>query len=50
MNKLEKKLAEIKKEKRTGLMTHVVVGYPNLSITKRLVKEMAAQGADIIEL
>ena len=33
-----------------GLMTHVVVGYPTLDDTRRLVKMMAAEGVDFIEL
>jgi tryptophan synthase alpha subunit len=50
MNTLTKKLEEIKKRKRIGLMTHVVVGYPTLAKTRELVVEMAENGADIIEL
>lgn len=33
-----------------GLMTHVVVGYPTLDDTRALVKMMAVEGADFIEL
>lgn len=50
MNKLKQRLKEIKKEKRLGLMTHVVVGYPSLSKTESLVKVMADAGVDFIEL
>lgn len=32
------------------LMTHVVIGYPSLADTVRIVKIMAANGADLIEL
>lgn len=50
MNAIDKKLAEIKKRKSVGLMTHVVVGYPNLDMTVSLVKTMAEAGADMVEL
>lgn len=50
MNKLTKKLEEIKKRKQIGLMTHVVVGYPTLSETIKTVKLMADCGIDIVEL
>lgn len=50
MDKLEHKLQEIKKGGRLGLMTHVVVGYPSLADTVRLVKIMAKEGVDIVEL
>lgn len=50
MNLIDKKLKNIKKENRLGLMTHVVVGYPSLEATKTLVKVMEDAGADFIEL
>lgn len=50
MNNLNKKLTEITQRKRIGLMTHVVVGYPSLEETVRIVKTMAENGADIVEL
>lgn len=50
MNKLEQKLVEIKQRKRMGLMTHVVVGYPSLEDTIKIVKTMADNGVDIVEL
>jgi len=50
MNNIDKKILEIKKRKRTGLMTHVVVGYPSLEETVIVVKAMADAGADIVEL
>lgn len=50
MTKLEEKLQQIKNQKRIGLMTHVVVGYPTLEETIKIVKTMAENGADIIEL
>lgn len=50
MQKLKDRLKKIKSEKRMGLMTHVVVGYPSLEDTVRLVKLMEQEGVDIIEL
>lgn len=50
MNKLNKKLQEIKKKKGIGLMTHVVVGYPSLEHTVNLVKTMEKAGVDFVEL
>src|SRR5262245_31104058 len=50
MNKLDKKLAEIKRRDRIGLMAHVVVGYPSLVETVLLVKTMAESNVDIVEL
>lgn len=50
MNKIDEQLEKIKQEKRLGLMTHVVVGYPSLEETVSLVKTMASSGADFVEL
>jgi len=50
MNKIDEKVAEIKKRGRIGLMTHVVLGYPTLEDTVKIVKAMARQGVDFIEL
>jgi tryptophan synthase alpha chain len=50
MNKIDKKLAEIKQRKRIGLMTHVVVGYPSLEETVTIVKAMDESGVDFVEL
>lgn len=50
MNKIDQKLAELKNDKKLGLMTHVVVGYPSLKETEQLVKTMDDVGVDFIEL
>lgn len=50
MDKLKQKLREIKQNKRLGFMTHVVVGYPSLDKTVELVRLMAEEGVDIVEL
>lgn len=50
MTKFEEKLQQIKNRKRIGLMTHVVIGYPTLEETIKIVKTMAKSGVDFIEL
>ena len=50
MKKLEAKLHEIKSRNKMGLMTHVVIGYPTLNDTIKLVKLMEKEGVDIVEL
>lgn len=50
MNKLDKQLRIIKEKKKIGLMTHVVIGYPSLKDTIDIVKTMAENGADFVEL
>lgn len=47
---VEKQLQKIKKEKRLGIMTHIVVGYPSLEENKKLILLMARLGVDFIEL
>src|SRR5687767_6097047 len=50
MNLIDKQTGKIKKEKRMGLMTHVVVGYPSLDATEKLIKLMEKNGVDFVEL
>ncbi len=50
MDKIENQLNKIKNEQRIGLMTHIVIGYPNLETSKSLVETMAEAGVDFIEL
>lgn len=50
MNLIDKQLEKIKSEKRLGLMTHLVIGYPSLDITESLVRVMENAGVDFIEL
>src|SRR3989344_6869554 len=50
MNNIDTQYKKIKQEKRMGLMTHVVIGYPNIKDTRALVKMMAEEGVDFIEL
>lgn len=50
MNLIDQQVQKIKKEKRLGLMTHVVVGYPSFDKTESIVITMAKSGVDFIEL
>ncbi|MBI4008966.1 tryptophan synthase subunit alpha [Candidatus Roizmanbacteria bacterium] len=50
MNLIDKQLEKIKQEKRLGLMTHVVVGYPSLEATESLIRIMEDAGVDFVEL
>ena len=50
MTKIENQLQKIKESKKIGLMTHVIVGYPTVSETKKIVKIMAETGVDFVEL
>lgn len=50
MNSINKRLEKIKKEKRIGLMTHVIVGYPSIKETISMVEVMDEAGVDFVEL
>lgn len=50
MNLIDRQFEKIRREKRMGLMTHVVVGYPSLEATEEVVKVMAENGADFVEM
>ncbi len=50
MTRIGKKFAELKKQGRKALVTFVTAGDPDLALTERLIPEMAAAGADVIEL
>ncbi len=50
MSKIDRQFELIKSEKRIGLMTHVVIGYPDLEMTEKIVLEMIKGGADFVEL
>lgn len=47
---IEEQLTKLQKQKRMGLMTHVIVGYPSLKETEEIVIAMADAGASFIEL
>lgn len=50
MNKILTQLEKIKKSGKMGLMTHVIIGFPNLPETKKLINALADGGSDFIEL
>lgn len=50
MNLIDSTISRLKKENSMGLMTHIVVGYPNLQASYDLIMTMAEAGADFIEL
>lgn len=50
MNKIKQRIKKIKKEKRLGLMTHTVFGYPTVVESKKIAQIMAEEGADFIEI
>jgi len=47
---LENYIASQKEKKDILLMTHIVMGYPTIEDSERLVDEMVASGVDLIEL
>lgn len=50
MNLIDQQIQKIKQEKKLGLMTHVVIGYPSLTKTESIVRTMVEAGVDFIEL
>jgi tryptophan synthase alpha chain len=50
MDKIKETLDGLKAQNEIGLMTHVVIGYPNLKTTEAIVAAMAEAGTDIVEL
>ena len=50
MSRIRSRFEQLKRENRKALITFVTAGDPDLALTERLVPEMAAAGADIIEL
>ena len=50
MDKINKQLQKIKAEKRLGLMTHIVAGYPSLPESKKIALTMLDLGIDFLEI
>jgi tryptophan synthase alpha chain len=50
MSRISSKFEQLKREGRKALITFITAGDPDLAFTEQLVPEMAAAGADIIEL
>jgi len=49
-NNIKKQIEIIKNSKNIGLMTHLVVGYPNIKTTIKLIETLSKAGSDFIEL
>jgi tryptophan synthase alpha chain len=50
MNRITEKFANLAAQSQKGLIVYLTAGDPDLATTEDLIVEMAAQGADIIEL
>jgi tryptophan synthase alpha chain len=50
MNGIEKIAKAFQSSKKIKLMTHIVAGFPSLDESERIVKSMADNGADIVEI
>lgn len=50
MNRLEKKIKWLRKNKRKALITYVMAGYPDIRATESIFKTLTDSGADIVEL
>ncbi|HKC49165.1 MAG TPA: tryptophan synthase subunit alpha, partial [Myxococcota bacterium] len=50
MNRIDRAFAKAKAEKRAALIVFVTAGDPDLATTAELVPELAAAGADLVEL
>ncbi len=50
MNRINKKFEELRALKRAALIPYLPLGYPTIEISKRLINQVTAAGADIIEL
>jgi len=50
MTALEKKFSDLREKGKKALIVFITAGYPDLDTTGRLILELAASGADIIEL
>jgi len=49
-NKIDTKLGQLRSGNSHGLMAHIVVGYPDLSTSEKLLLTLRDAGADMIEL
>ncbi|MEI6532442.1 MAG: tryptophan synthase subunit alpha [Candidatus Roizmanbacteria bacterium] len=49
-NKIDTQLEFIKKNKKIGIMTHVILGYPNIQSSKDIIDIMVQGGSDFIEM
>jgi len=50
MSRIEKRFAQLKADKRAGLVAYISAGDPNLTLGYEILKGLPAAGADLIEL
>ena len=50
MNRIDRKFAELKRKGKKGLILFVTAGDPSLRTTERVIPELFAAGADIVEI
>lgn len=50
MNRIEKRLNELKKENKKAFITYITAGLPDIKTTKELIKIQVEAGVDVIEL
>lgn len=50
MNRIDKKFKELKKTKKKAFIAFITAGFPNLSVTEKLIYELDKAGVDILEL
>lgn len=50
MNRIDKKFKELREQNKKAFIVFVTAGYPNLSVTEKLIVEFSKIGVDIIEL
>ena len=50
MNRIDRKFKELRKRRKKAFIAFLTAGYPNISMTERLVLEFEKNGADLIEL
>lgn len=50
MNRIEKRLNELKKENKKAFITYMTAGLPNMKGTEQIIKIQAEAGIDIIEI
>jgi tryptophan synthase alpha chain len=50
MSRIDDAFARLRAEKRTGLVTYVTAGDPDLAVTGEILKRLDAAGADVLEV
>jgi len=50
MNRIDRKFRELRRTRKKAFIAFITAGYPNLSVTRKLILEFAKRGVDIIEL